>query len=372
MRFIGVLLCASLLVSCGPSGTNDHDGSTPPSDATAKDGGSGRDGSLDDGGGSDGMIGCYPETFVLQQAPPAEVYLVVDRSGSMLEPGSSPGLTRWDELKAAVDAALSQYDGAIKFGILTFPANSECNTSGPQVGLALRNGAPILSHLNSSVPAGGTPTAAALNNAAHSMLALGDPESPKFLILATDGGPNCNYFLSADPSCSCTHATSEACCTNNPGMCLFGQSCLDDQGALAAIRSWRDDHGIDTFVIGLDGTSDYVNLLNAMATAGGRPQQGGSTDYYSAGNQTELLAALQTIAVGIISCEIQLDATPEFPDYVRVYMDSLEVPRDPANQDGWNYTDSSLTTIRLFGPPCEALQDGAQHSLTATFACVID
>ena len=370
-----LLVLVGLAVStCGPSSHDDSDGSTHQHDgSTNSDATPPGDGTIwSDASRTDAMQGCDPRSFELQQAPPAEVYLVVDRSGSMLEPGATPGLTRWEEVTVAVDAALAQYERVIKFGVLYYPSDNECTTPGPQVGLAKDNRIAIMTHLTAAVPAGGTPTAAALNNASSSMLDLGNPASPKFIILATDGGPNCNYFLSASPSCSCTSATSEWCCTSYPASCLFGYTCLDDQRTLDLVEDLHLNQTIDTFVIGLDGSDEYTGLLDDLAVAGGRPQTGGTKLYYPASNQADLLAALQTIAVGLISCQIDLGEPPDFPDLVHIYMDGGEVPRDPGSQNGWNYTDGSHTTIELFGTDCETLQDGSPHNLTATFACVVN
>jgi len=366
----GILM--SFALGCGPTGSGDGDGGGLDDGSALTDVVDPGDGGVWwDGGGGDGMVGCDPRNFVLQQAPPAEVYLVIDRSGSMSEPSATPGLTKWEELNVALDTALTQFESVIKFGVLTYPADNECSTSGPQVGVALSNRQAILGELTAAVPAGGTPTAAALNNAASSLTDLGSVESPKVVILATDGGPNCNYFLSADPSCTCTHATPEYCCTNYPSPCLFGYTCLDDDHSVSVISDLQAA-GIDTVVIGLAGTSEYEALLNAMALAGGRPQVGGSTDYYPAGNQNEIIAALQAIAVSFISCEIVLEEPPDFPDLVHIYMDGVEVPWNPAQTDGWDYTNPSNIVIELFGAACDTLQDGDEHTLTATFACVVD
>jgi hypothetical protein len=341
--------------------------------ASGGSGGSGGDGGdpiVVTGGSGGGISGCNPQTFELQQAPTPEVYLVIDRSGSMNEPGATAGLTRWQEVNAAVDTLLTQYEASIRIGLLMYPTGTECNTSGPQVAFKEYNRGVIMEQLGSAVPAGGTPTAAALNNAASSLTALGSPDSPKFVVLATDGGPNCNYFLDAQPSCACSYASAADCCTNTPGQCLYGNLCLDDQHTLDVIDDLRGQ-SIDTFVIGLAGTSAYEDLLNAMATAGGHPQQGGTTDYYAANNQQELLDALQTIAVSLISCQIELATAPDNPDGVSVYIDGDEVGRDPSKTNGWDYTDGTNTTIELYGPACETLQDGSEHDLTATFACEI-
>jgi len=367
----GLFLCVA--VSCGPSGAGDGDGGGVNDASVSDDVQDPTDGGHVwlDGGGGDGMVGCDPRNFVLQQAPPAEVYLVIDRSGSMSETSATPGLTKWEELNVALDTALTQFEAVIKFGVLTYPSNNECSTSGPQVGVALDNRQAVLDELTSAVPAGGTPTAAALNNAASSLTDLGSSESPKIVILATDGGPNCNYFLDASPACTCAHATAEYCCTNHPSACLFGYTCLDDTHTVSVIGDLQSA-GIETVVIGLAGTSEYEVLLNAMAVAGGLPQVGGSTDYYPAGNQSEIISALQAIAVSFISCEIQLEEPPDFPDLVHIYMDGVEVEWDGSQSGGWDYTDSSNMVIELFGAACDTLQDGDEHNLTATFACVVN
>jgi hypothetical protein len=306
------------------------------------------------GNASGGMTGCDPQTFMLQKAPAAQVYLVIDRSGSMSEAGTNPALTKWEELNTAVDTALTQYEGVIQFGLLMYPSGQECATSGPQEKFDLDNRAAILAALSAAVPAGGTPTAAALNNAAASLTSLGSPDSPKFVVLATDGGPNCNYGLGTNP-CACTYVSSqENCCTNYPQACVWGSSCLDDQPTLDVITDLHANQAIDTFVIGLPGTAEYESLLNAMADAGGRPQQGGPPNYYAASNPADLVAALQAIAVSVISCQIQLQQAPEYPDGVKVYIDGVEVLRDGAHQNGWDYTDDTFTTIELYGTSCVA------------------
>lgn len=372
---VASFLVMALGVGCGPSnqsGSKDDDAGTENDGTTADDGSTHTDGMVwpDSQPGEAGMQGCDPQNFVLEQAPPPEVFLVVDRSGSMLEDGSSQGLTKWDELMEAVALVTDQFQSQIQFGLLMYPTGDECATSGPQVQVGLFNKIAIDTELGATTPNGGTPTAAAITNAAHALEYLGENGSQKFLILATDGGPNCNYFLSADPSCSCNLTDQNYCCTNYPeGECFFGQYCLDDQNTTTVIETLHSTDGVDTFVIGLAGTAQFAETLNSMANAGGRPQAG-PPNYFDASDQASLVTALTAIAGSVISCRIELDEAPDAPDYVHIYIDGGEVPRD--SNDGWNYTDSTNTAIELYGSYCDMLKDGEEHDLTATFACEVD
>jgi hypothetical protein len=372
-----VLLSAGLLAAaCGPSSSggkqDDDDASTGQDSSTDIDGHTTTDGfTWPDSSNTDGgMQGCDPQNFVLEQAPPPEVFLVVDRSGSMLEEGSSAGVTKWEETLGAIELVTDQFDSQIQFGLLMYPTGDECATSGPQVQVGLYNQLAIGHELSETTPNGGTPTAAAVTNAAHALEDLGNTGSEKFLILATDGGPNCNYMLSADPSCTCNLTDQSYCCTNHPdGECYFGQYCLDDAHTVQVISDLHSGSTIDTFVIGLAGTAQFAETLNSMADAGGRPQQG-QTRYYDAADQTSLINALTDIAGSVISCRIELDEAPDAPDYVHIYMDGQEVSRDPNN--GWSYTDQTHTAIEFNGEACETLKDGEDHNITATFACNVE
>lgn len=374
-RMAGLVACVALggttWAACSGAGDTDGGSGASSQGGHGANHSQGGGGSLNLGGHEQGggIQGCNPESFTLQKAPAAKVYLVIDRSGSMNEPGTNPAMTKWDELNDAVTTALTQYDGAIEFGLLLYPTGQECATSGPQVPPALDNLVPIIAALGEE-PAGGTPTAAALNNAAASLATMGDAGTPKFVVLATDGGPNCNYGLSANPTCSCTHAAAAACCTNAPDPCYAGQYCLDDDHTLAVIAGLAAA-GIDTFVIGLPGTAEYEGLLDEMAVAGQRPQPNADTSYYAASDPDELVAALEAIAVSVISCRITLQAAPDLPNGVLVYIDGHQVPRDTTHQNGWDYTDEAMTTIELYGQSCETLQDGGEHVVTATFACEV-
>ncbi len=110
LAFIGTCFLAATWTACGI--TDYAYQSSATTNASAGSGGGGAD--TGTGGGfaassSSGMDGCNPESFVLEQAPAPEVYLVIDRSGSMDDPGATMNKSKWDEMTGAVDTALTQF-----------------------------------------------------------------------------------------------------------------------------------------------------------------------------------------------------------------------------------------------------------------------
>ena len=97
-----------------------------------------------------------------------------------------------------------------------------------------------------------TPTRAA-ENAAVTYLTRVTDTNPKFIVLATDGQPNCP---------------------------ASGQMNDDTPGAIAAVTTAKTA-GFPTFVVGISaGGRARTTALNVMAVAGGYPQVGQPTQYY--------------------------------------------------------------------------------------------
>lgn len=358
----------SILVLCGCGPAEPAGNSTGNSNQQNNNQHSGSDATIwwDGTPGDAGPSICEEEDFPLEQGPPPEVMLVIDKSGSMDE--GSP--TKWTQMVNALTAITTQFDQQIKFGLLTYPAGGglsvQCDVPAVAVPVDLGQAASIASSLGNN-PGGGTPTAFALEVAQTTLTGLGTP-NPKFIILATDGGPNCNDSLTLPCSCSLGNAT--ACCTNPMGCtALNGPShCVDDYHCFDVLDALHQA-GIDTFVLGLPGTGEYAAILDEMALRGGQPLQGGNTQYYDVTNQTELEQALQSIAGSVISCTLHLSQAPEYPEEVLITFDGVQVPRDTTKTDGWEYDDATMTSITIYGSYCDQLQSGQVTEMKALFKC---
>ncbi len=400
-------LCGTLSAGClGPDailGTNASGGAGP----SAGTGGAGgvvsaapsTGGTPGVGGSSNDCNGVYGNGCALQQVayPAANMLLVIDESGSMNNYTTSSGnQSKWSEMKTALNAALVPVQNSINFGLELFPYDPAGPIDGtatdpstycqvPQgsaaIAVAINTDASsragnlqrILDTVNSAVPAGGTPTAAALDQA-YVYFTQGNGANlvgSKWILLATDGGPNCNASLACTAD-TCTQnldnlcaAAAINCCANNPDACLDDQSVVTKISALAAI-------GINTFVVGLPGSEAYAATLNVFAQAGNVPNPNGASGeaYYgvSASNSLagleEALTAITSLRV--VSCDIPLATTPPDPNNVSVFIDCTAIPKlaaDASSDAGW-FVDYSVSPAHLVfvGQTCGNIQtSGAQR-----------
>ncbi len=265
---------------------------------------------------------------------PADVLFVVDRSGSMTTP-TSDGTTRWNALVSAVRAVLPPLDTSLYMGLIIYPEPDACAVAAsPQVPVVQPSATVIASYLAVRGPyrSALTPTFGALQTAERYLRTTPSPRR-RFLVLATDGAPNCGAGLA---------------------------EVVAQVGRIRAL-------GVDTFVLGIPGgdTSLYVPL-NAIAEAGGRARSG-LVRFYEAASTAQLEGALRAITAAAASCTYRLSATPTRPDLVTVTFDGATVPRGGAN--GWAYTDSTNREIRFSGTSCAQLQGGTVRTVNASFNC---
>lgn len=318
------------------------------------------DASLIDAGDDAEAVKCHPGSFTLAKARPT-VMFVVDRSGSMNTRFSSAG-SRWAVLGKALAKALPPVDPTMALGLLVFPLagssrnDTSCGLPGT-VNLmpALHNAQPLLGILGSTGAGGATPTADAISLAGKALLGLRSSKSARAMVLATDGGPNCNSAL--DPS-SCVCADSGQNCRRD------GALCLDDKRTVSRIGGFADQ-GIPTYVIGI-GNDASAATLDAMAVAGGRPQVNASHKFYGVTNESELDAALVTIRDQVGKCTYLTTSVPDEMGTIRLFIDGKLIPYDPI--DGWVFIDKKNGEIVLAGAAC-ALVTNSPLNVVAEVSC---
>ena len=306
----------------------------------------------------------------------ASAILVIDRSGSMndLTTGATP-VRKWQALVTALESVLPQVDQAVELGLLMFPgaqvgmvqsASQVCAVSStlavePRYG----NAATILAALRATQPAGGTPTSNALLAAVGWYLRATDRDGERYLILATDGGPNC--LLSADPrTCRCSGPRETLC---NPDTNQnAATNCVDETRPVTLLREAAQS-GVPTYVLGLRGTENFADILDAMAIAGGRARTE-SPRYYSVASAPELANEFRTITSSIAECRFALNSAPPDPDLVDVRLDGASIYRDRNHLDGWDWSPANPQELQFYGRSCQILQAASGgSSLRAVFGC---
>ena len=298
---------------------------------------------------------CEPGRFPLAFTT-AELMLVIDRSGSMNEDlagnrNPDPRDARWTFLRAGLDAALADLDPRVLVGAKFFPDSlptmdptAACTaTSGIDVPVGTGTRPAILSVFDARSPRGGTPTAVALRQAADGL----PRTSPRrYLVLATDGGPNCDRDPVIPPGglCVCT-GPGIGCADIVDGVL----GCLDDVRTVEAITEILDG-GVPTYVIGIEDTSrpDLSDVLDAMAVAGGRPRQvPGERRFYSVRSADQLRSALDDVTASIAECGI---VTPTLPDDDALL--TIEIDGRRFGSDAWIWTDRTWGELELTGEAC--------------------
>jgi hypothetical protein len=305
---------------------------------------------------------CDEEGFEIARIIP-DMLIVLDRSNSM-------EIDRhWNPVREAIYAVTGAMDRQIWFGLMVFPnaqdpgacVGSSTNQCAPAVGTlvpcAEGNFRAIRDTLGLMVTCGGTPTAETLE-AAKSYLQMLSPVTghPPFILLATDGAPNCNAEL---PGASCT-------CTGAPGSCAsYSSNCLDDARTYAVISELRAV-GIQTFVVGI-AVSAWRTVLDEMAL------RGGTGAAFMAEDAASIRTAFEDIAGAIASCEFDMRSpSPSAdPGLVNFYFDGEAVPRDRDGpcDNGWAWMDEEHTRIQFCGTYCSDLLGRRVGEVTATWGC---
>jgi hypothetical protein len=276
--------------------------------------------------------------------------------------------------------------GELNIGLASFANSDSCNGGVIQVavGDAVTTIPQIVAFYQGVSPNGGTPTDATLQlAAADPTLTNPDPTAQKFILLVTDGLPNC----AATSPCTTeawSNGTSYGCsspsevdtmfsvnvsppttCTCSFGPCSPGQNsnfccppgaigtteeawyCLDDVSTEAELTKLYTTQSIKTDVIGMGyDYSSNPTILTAMAAAG-----------HGTLFQANSPAALTSSITGLIhsltaQCNYTLDAAPVNPGLISVTLNS--VPLVAGDPNGYTFTPP--TSLSINGSACAALQ----------------
>ena len=205
-------------------------------------------------------------------------------------------------MTAAFEDNLRRTNGGVLWGLKLFPTTTMCNVNEMlDVPVAISNFDPIVMRLRGSVPMGGmegSPLDLGIKTAARALRATSSP-NPRYLILATDGIPNCPVGL--------------------PG----------ETEAVKAVSNLARE-GLRTYVIGTaTPTNPQHRTLNDLATAGGEPRAGDQR-YWQALDKAQMLTALDEITSRMTSCVLKVNALAPQPDFVAMNIGNTRIPRDGA------------------------------------------
>jgi len=297
---------------------------------------------------------------------PPDILIIQDASGSMNNDitdtscgNNGCGMTsKWAQMTPAINMVVSQTQGTVNWGLKFFAdQDATCGvTNGVAVPIAPNNANAIATAIMGRTSANGgisngsrTPTRLAENAGAAYLRGLND-QNPRFILLATDGLPNCA------PGNSDTAAD-------------------DSAGAVMAVAN-AEAMGIPTFVVGVAttgmGTADTT--LSSMANAGGYPRAG-SPSYYNVSSTAEFVNVLMTLVGVAASCTFTVPDPPNSDTdraHIGVLVNGTELPRDTNQANGWDYTTSGMTAVEVFGPQCDAIKNGTATSVEIVFKCIIN
>jgi hypothetical protein len=283
---------------------------------------------------------------------PGDLLLIQDKSGSMNndfqdQNNCAGAMCKWPTMTMALNQVIAQTQASINWGLKFFANNNTCQVNaGVAIAPAPNNAAAIATLIGNTNPGGNTPTRAAVETGTAYMRTFNSP-NPKYILLATDGQPNCN----PDP--------------NNGG-----NGVADDAGAIAAVaNAYAGGSGIPVFVVGIGNLAMSVQTLNSMATMGGKAQPADAMGrvYFPADNQAQLIAALNTISGQVLSCNFMLDSAPPVPSNILVRsQNNTVIPKDPTN--GWSYGPGNLSIV-INGTYCDQIKAGTITSVGTIYGC---
>jgi hypothetical protein len=318
-----------------------------------------------------GVCACADESLL---GDPPTLYFLLDRSGSMND------FNKWVTVQLTLEELMIDLGPRAKVGAAVFPDPSLDNCApGVQVFAPARGDAPagtagstdlkFLTLLGSIPASGGTPTAATLQSLAPSIEAI---PGKRYVILATDGGPNCNSSAVCTSDMCTENIENEPGCPpgGTPDCCLDPSTggplaCLDADPTIAGVAALAQA-GVPVYVVGVPGSAPYAALLDELAMAGGTAR-GSEPQYYAVDttDQAALTSAMSKIAGQIAgSCSLPLDQAPPDATLLNVFLDGKVLPQ--AGPDGWTLSGSTVT---ILGASCQEIMTGAVLDVRVEAGC---
>ena len=269
-----------------------------------------------------------------------ELVLVFDRSSAMLRMVPGTMQNRWNEMTAALEDNLKRTHAAVLWGLKLFPTTTMCNvTETLDVPVAVSNLNPIVMRIRGNLPPmgmEGSPLDQGIKTAAQA-LRMTTSMNPRYLILATDGIPNCPVGV--------------------PG----------ETEAVKKVATLVQE-GLRTYVLGTaTPTSPQHRTLNDLAAAGGEARPG-DQKYWPVLDKTQMLAALDEITSRMGACVLSVNALPPYPDFVELNIGNTRIPRDPNRREGWLWG-GNQQTVHVYGQACDLLKKNPVATAELVFGC---
>lgn len=303
--------------------------------------------------------------------------ILFDRSGSM-QSSFGEG-SRYQALAALLTSIVQRYSIRVRFGFQEMPSKGGsdsqtapgCATSPPSIEIGNNNTQAIVSAIAAATPVeGNTPTAAALQAAHDYFDQIEYVTSNRFVLLATDGVPNCTLV----------GGLSSADVFDQSGIRVAG-ACFDAIEQVSALVA----SGVRVIVLGVgsdlvDDIGGRTRCLDALARAGGLSIAPGSPGFYSANDPLQLQNAIEKIFgaldLSAPSCLVTYPDTVKNDATIEVFLDGYPIPRltkqtSNESDDGWELclNADKQNMICITGAYCDWIQHFQVNQVEVRFDC---
>ena len=158
-----------------------------------------------------------------------------------------------------------------------------------------------------------------------------------------------------------------------PSCATGGAPAADDTRATVDAITTAVVNGFPVFVIGIATAGGPAHDSMLMMGGAGRAwlDRGGVPSYLPASSVAELRGALATVVDRTGGCMFEVPPPRMYTsrDRIIVMLDGTVIERDQTQTAGWNYTDATMTSLRFYGPSCDAVKAAQPPAVTIRFVC---